>query len=75
LKFSYDQLRSLYKEKHFIEEIHPTAPLYGLTTNIKLGWKGLPGTNTLPAYCEKYGRKFFIALGPETTITLFLESE
>ncbi len=35
-----------------------------MLTNIRLGWKGLPGTNAL-AYYKKvitFGRKFFIAL-------------
>jgi hypothetical protein len=47
-----------------------SAPLKGrplaLTTNIRLGWKGLPGTNT-PAYYEKsvnYGCKKLYRIGP-----------
>jgi hypothetical protein len=36
----------------------PTLP-----ANIRLGWKGLPGTNTL-AYYENYGRKMFYSTGP-----------
>jgi hypothetical protein len=27
-----------------------SAPLYGRTTNVRLSWKGLPGTNTLAFY-------------------------
>ncbi len=41
--------------------------LLALPTNIRLGWEGLPGTNTL-AYYERfvnYGRKSFIALVPD----------
>ncbi len=38
------------------------APLWGRllasSTNIRLGWKGSPGTSTL-AYYENYGRKKF----------------
>ncbi len=36
-----------------------------LPANIKLGWKGLPGTNAL-AYYEivTYGRKKFYNIGP-----------
>ncbi len=40
-----------------------------LPTNIRLGWKGLPGTNTIIAYFKKsvnYGRKKFDKTGPKT---------
>jgi hypothetical protein len=46
------------------------APLYvrllALPTNIRLGWKGLPGTNTLAYYEYSYitDVKVFIILGP-----------
>jgi hypothetical protein len=43
------------------------APLYysplALPTNIRLCWKGLPGTYT-QAYHENYGRKKFCRIGP-----------
>jgi hypothetical protein len=34
-----------------------------VTTNIRLGWKGLPGTNTL-AYYENPQIKKFYRIGP-----------
>ncbi len=42
--------------------------LLALLANIELGWKGLPGTNTL-AYYENYGRKKFYDIGPKTVVT------
>ncbi len=37
-----------------------------LPTNIRLSWKGLPGTNTLSYYehSRKFGRKKFYNIGP-----------
>jgi hypothetical protein len=37
--------------------------LLALSTNNRLGFKGLPGSNTL-AYYENYGRKKFYNVGP-----------
>jgi hypothetical protein len=46
----------LYYNYLLSTNIHSGAPLYGrllaLPTNIRLGWKGLPGRNAL-AYYEK----------------------
>jgi hypothetical protein len=57
------------------------APLYGrllaLPTNIRLGWKGSPGTNTLLQKVLTYGRNFFYNIGPRipkpgtATVTFF----
>jgi hypothetical protein len=33
------------KSRRLPKSVVPVVP--GLTTNIRLGWKGLPGTNTL----------------------------
>jgi len=41
-----------------------------LPTNIRLGWKGLPGTSALPYYKKvvTYGRKEFYNIGPRSII-------
>jgi hypothetical protein len=41
--------------------------LQALPTNIRLGWKGMPGTNTLAHYEHSYimAAKSFITLGPK----------
>ncbi len=45
----------------------------GLTPNIRLGWRGLPGTNTLTFYKNPYfmAVKSFIVQAPEHTFLEF----
>jgi hypothetical protein len=43
--------------------------LLAFPTNTGLGWKGLPGTNTL-AYYENYGQKKFYNIGPRLPLAL-----
>jgi hypothetical protein len=48
--------------------------LLALPSNIRLGWKGLPGTNTV-AYSEKsvtYGRKLFYIIGHSSVPTFLI---
>ncbi len=52
------------KGEAYLKEAHNLGKLLALPINVKLGWEGMPGTNTLAKLEKllKYGGKTFITL-------------
>jgi len=55
------------KARDYLREAHFRYSTLDLPTNIRLGWKGLPGTNILPRYedLQITGVKSLITLAPD----------